>query len=661
MSLNFLIALKKSSMDKLFRNKENLKLCTAMVVDSVHEAIAILNKDLQVLSANKAFYSMFKTTNSENEKRNLFDFQYISWESPELKKLFDEVFKNVIVENYEVVQPGPDTEKRLLFSAKMINVPDEEPLILLVIEDISEKYTSEEVLQNDNTELKRACYDIEQKNIQLETKIRSANNKLQRFVNANIMGVLIGTIEGKVTDCNDYCLKILGFSHEDVKGGKINWKALSPPEYQYKDSIAYKELNVKGACDSYEKELFRKDGSRIWVTISATTITNTDIAVFILDISDRKRVEKQLRDERNFISAILSTQGAIVALADASGDIVDLNPAFMKITGYTLEEMKGKSFWQIFPEKDFSKTIHQYDTGNKNNEPVALEYWIQNKKGEKHFIRWRITALRDDNKNITHLIATGIDITDRLEAENRIKKLNDDLRLHASELEIVNSELETFSYSVSHDLKSPLNVISGFSQLIIDQYGSQLDTELVSYLFRIQFSAKKMNTLISDLLTLSKISRTDLIIENINLSEMVSSFLSDLQSSEPERRAAFHVQKGVKVQADERLLHLAIENLLSNAWKYCSKEDKTEIQFGSVVKDGSVVFFIRDNGVGFDMKYAERVFQPFQRLHSEKDFKGTGIGLATVVRVLRRHNGQVWAEAEVGKGATFYFTIGTKI
>jgi PAS domain S-box-containing protein len=373
----------------------------------------------------------------------------------------------------------------------------------------------------------------------------------------------------------------------------------------------------------------------------------------------QNKLEKQLSDERNFTSAVLSTEGAIVAVLDLSGSVVDLNPVFQKITGYTIDEMKGKPFWGIFPEKYQDQAIDHYETVKKNVEPVIIENWIKDKQGALHYIRWRNAALRNNNGIITHLISTGIDITDRLEDENRIKKLNEDLRLYSSKLEIINKELESFSYSVSHDLKAPLSIISGFSQLILEDYNEQLGPELVSYLVKIQVSTRNMFTLINDLMTLSQINRADLNIENIDLSEMVSLFLSDLQQSDPERKLSIVVQKNIVVKADKRLLHLAIENLLNNAWKYCSKNEITEIEFGSIQKDGSIIYFIKDNGVGFDMKYKEKIFQPFQRLHSDRDFKGTGIGLATVVRVLHRHNGRIWAESEIGEGSTFYFTLST--
>jgi PAS domain S-box-containing protein len=373
----------------------------------------------------------------------------------------------------------------------------------------------------------------------------------------------------------------------------------------------------------------------------------------------QNKFEKQLSDERNFTSAVLSTEGAIVVVLDLSGIVVDLNPVFQKITGYTIDEMKGKPFWSIFPEKYHDQVIDHYETVKRNIEPVIIESWIKDKQGALHYIRWRNAAIRNNNGVITHLISTGIDITDRQEDEDRIKQLNEDLRQYSSKLEIINKELETFSYSVSHDLKAPLSIISGFSQLILDDYNAQLDPELVSYLVKIQVSTRNMFTLINDLMTLSQINRADLNIENIDLSEMVSLFLSDLQQSDPERKLSIVVQKNIVVKADKRLLHLAIENLLNNAWKYCSKNEITEIEFGSIQKDGSIIYFIKDNGVGFDMKYKEKIFQPFQRLHSEREFKGTGIGLATVERVLHRHNGRIWAESEIGEGSTFYFTLST--
>jgi PAS domain S-box-containing protein len=225
------------------------------------------------------------------------------------------------------------------------------------------------------------------------------------------------------------------------------------------------------------------------------------------------------------------------------------------------------------------------------------------------------------------------------------------------ELEAINKELEAFSYSVSHDLRAPLRSIDGFSNIILKEYNELLDEEGKGYFKRVKDASQHMGHLIDDMLKLSQISRADMNLELTNLSEIAESIASELKSSEPERKVNFLIQKEIIANVDKHLIQIALQNLIGNAWKYSSKNPYSKIEFGSFIKDDQTVLFVRDNGVGFDMTYVNKLFGAFQRLHSIKEFEGTGIGLATVQRIIRRHHGTIWSEAEVQKGATFFFTL----
>jgi light-regulated signal transduction histidine kinase (bacteriophytochrome) len=224
-------------------------------------------------------------------------------------------------------------------------------------------------------------------------------------------------------------------------------------------------------------------------------------------------------------------------------------------------------------------------------------------------------------------------------------------------LERKNRELEAFSYSVSHDLRSPLRSIDGFSQALLEDCADKLDAKAADYLRRVRTAAQRMGQLIDDLLELSRVGRADLSGGRISLSEIARAVTMDLQKRDPDRQVDIEIQDGLEADADRRLLRIALENLLGNAWKFTAKVAHARIQFGGEQARGCFVYFVRDNGAGFDMNYANRLFQPFQRLHSADDFPGTGIGLATVYRILDRHGGRVWAEGSVGGGATVYFTF----
>jgi light-regulated signal transduction histidine kinase (bacteriophytochrome) len=242
------------------------------------------------------------------------------------------------------------------------------------------------------------------------------------------------------------------------------------------------------------------------------------------------------------------------------------------------------------------------------------------------------------------------DITERKLAERELAR-------RAEELAHANAELEQFSYSVSHDLWGPLRSIDGFSQILLEDYADRLDEEGRSYLGRVRAASQHMGHLMDDLLDLSRVSRGPLRAGRVDLSGLAKDIVEELRRSQPEREVEFVVADGLEADGDARLLAVALENLLGNAWKFTSKEPTVRIEFGSFSENGTRVYFVRDDGAGFDAAYADRLFGAFQRLHNDDEFEGTGIGLATVQRVIHRQGGRLWVEGGVGKGATFYFTL----
>jgi two-component system, sensor histidine kinase and response regulator len=226
------------------------------------------------------------------------------------------------------------------------------------------------------------------------------------------------------------------------------------------------------------------------------------------------------------------------------------------------------------------------------------------------------------------------------------------------DLEHKNRELESFSYAVSHDLRAPLRRIDSFSRAVLESQGDRLDESGQRFLARVREASQHMSQLIDDVLYLSRVSRADLREQEVDLSSLAGLVLSRLKESEPERRVELKIRPGVVVTGDGQLLRIALENLLENAWKFTAKESDSRIEFGMAHASGEPTYFVRDNGAGFDMIYADRLFGPFQRLHPQNEFPGSGIGLATVQRIIHRHGGRVWAEGLVGQGATFHFTLG---
>ena len=288
------------------------------------------------------------------------------------------------------------------------------------------------------------------------------------------------------------------------------------------------------------------------------------------------------------------------------------------------------------------ETVHQRADGSRY--PVEVHVQLFDYGGERVFL------------------SVINDISERRQAQDEIQRLNleleDRIRQRTAQLEAANTELEAFAFSVSHDLRAPLRALDGFSSALMEDYHAQLDEQGQHYLERIQTASRRMGQLIEDLLNLSRVTRREMKLEQVDLSALAQQISDELQAQAPERRVEFQITPGMTVRADSNLCKIALENLLSNAFKFTNKQALARIEVGILDQAVERIFFVRDNGAGFSMDYAGKLFIPFQRLHGMEEFPGTGIGLVIVHRILMRHGGRIWPEAAVGQGATFYFTFG---
>jgi PAS domain S-box-containing protein len=375
----------------------------------------------------------------------------------------------------------------------------------------------------------------------------------------------------------------------------------------------------------------------------------------------RKRSSLTLRESETRYRALVETAPDAIVVHSA-GTIAYVNPTWVRLAGGTqAEEFIGRSMRDFLSPTETASASLGADTRRVQAPLMRLDRTTVEVEVVSTMVTWRgrpalQTILRDLSAQRQAEWALR-------ESEARYRMLNAELdkrvRERTAELEQANMELEAFAYSVSHDLRAPLRSIDGFSQALLEDCADQLDTGGQDSLRRIRAAAQRMAQLIDDLLKLSRLTRADLHVTQVDLSELAASVSQELRASEPRRQSTIRIADGLVASGDPVLLRTVLENLLGNAWKFSAPKPATLIEVGSASIAGETAYYVRDNGVGFNLAYADKLFGPFQRLHSQSEFPGTGIGLASVRRIVRRHGGRIWAEAQPGQGATLWFSLGT--
>jgi PAS domain S-box-containing protein len=468
-------------------------------------------------------------------------------------------------------------------------------------------------------------------------------------------------VDGRYVYANPTALKMLGARSLDAILGKEALFLVHPDSLDMVRERLAKHLRGEPVPSRVEQRWVRFDGTPVEVEVTTVPFVfdgKPAVHVMARDITERKRGEAQQR----LATGVFDNAAEGILITDKDNNILSVNRAFTEITGYSPEEAIGRnprmlsSGWQSGTFYDAMwKTIRE--TGRWQG-----EVWDRRKDGRPYCELLSIAVIRDDKGKIAQHCAIFSDITKLKLTEAELMALNAELEERVAQrtaaLDQANKELESFSYSVSHDLRAPLRHISGFSAIVLKENEGKLDEVSVDYLKRINAAGERMRVLIDDLLALSRVSRQELHKRDFDFSELAGQVVNSLAKAHPERRVRVTIKPEMKAHADPGLVRIVLENLIGNAWKFTSRANEPAIEVGLEERDGETVYYVRDNGAGFDMKYAGKLFGAFQRLHTPAEFEGTGIGLSIVQRIVARHGGRIWAEAEAGKGATFHFTLG---
>jgi PAS domain S-box-containing protein len=497
-----------------------------------------------------------------------------------------------------------------------------------------------------------------------EQRIRLNEARFRAVTETASDAIISADRDGKIRYFNPGAERIFGFPQQEVVGQALT--KLIPERFRQahieglRRYLDTRETKVIGT--TVELVGLRKNGQEFPIDLAlASSDVDGDLffTAIVRDITVRAEAERNLRASEARFRDLLEAAPDAVLITDDQGRIQLVNAETQRLFGYHRDELMGREIEMLIPQR--YRGAHVGHRGGyiaaARTRPMGagLELYGLRKDGSEFPVSVSLSPTTTDQGLM--VFCDIRDITEQRAIETQIQDLNRRLQLDNAELAAVNRELEAFSYSVSHDLRAPLRAIDGFSQALIEDAGPLLNSEHHSHLSRVRQAAQRMGLLIDDLIKLARVTRADVRIDDVDLTAIARQVAAGLQDSTAERQAEIVIAPNLRTKGDPRLLQVALDNLLNNSWKFTAPRSPARIEFGKLKVDGKPAFFVRDNGVGFDMAYAGKMFGAFQRFHDAREFSGTGIGLATVQRIIHKHGGRIWAESQPGNGATFFFTL----
>jgi PAS domain S-box-containing protein len=501
--------------------------------------------------------------------------------------------------------------------------------------------------------------------LQAEEALRESEINFRQTFDLSPVGIVMVGLDKRFIRCNSAFSQSLGYLSEELVG-----KTIADVTYKEDLQIGMEEMKaiIKGELDSanVQKRYIRKDGQIVWGEVLMSLISDNEghpqyFLTIIQDITQRRSQEEALRESEDKFKYVFDHSVIGKSITLLSGEI-NVNKAFCEMLGYEPRELKKINWADISHPDDVDLTNEALGlilSGEKDSARFIKRYIHKN--GSVVWADVGTSLRRDEQGKPLYFMTAANDITERKRAEEEIIKLNKELEQRViqrtAQLEAANKELEAFSYSVSHDLRAPLRSVHAYTNILLEEYQDKLDKEGKRLCGIISSGASQMGGLIDDLLSFSRIGRSSMNLSMIDMRTMAESVFRQINGERKAAKTDIKIGKLHKVFGDTNLIKLVWNNLISNALKYSSKEIISEILISSRQEGDMIIYSVKDNGVGFDMQYKHKLFGVFQRLHNESEFEGNGVGLATVQRIILRHNGSVWAEGEVGKGATFYFSL----